>query len=1798
MTLKLAVSIQLSGVLAIIILFVATDCLNAQNSSLMPGGSPGSPSGSIIPSESESINLFNGNLSFSVPLAGASGRGNTQLSLSLDITQSWSIDNYYRLTDYDGDGLYEPEYFYFPIPYNRDDVNFFNNLGYSFGPGKIKMEPNAVSGNPHSSNSTYTTHLVFASSNGTVYKLFDEYRSGLPACRTQDSFYYPLHQDNNRGKIFVTKDGTAARFISDSDIFDNCQPDTSYDGVNLHGYLLLRDGTRYRIDNSKISWMRDRNGNTLRFTYGSWNAPDYNRLIKTTDSLNREVIFEYGVNDPGVAPDGTPYGHCDRITYKGFEGSSHTIRISKKSLSQELLRNDYSLQTYRQLFPDQWLESSDTYFDPEKYSAVWLPNGRAYKFQYNGYGQLARVQLPTGGAIEYDWDVGVVNSGVGGVVIGSSTGIVQHSVVYHRVVQKRVYLDGQNLATRTSYSRPQSIEGFTRNNLGYVDIDHLSNSDNPILLARERHHFYGVATNSFNQDVILPWREGKEHRTEWLNNDGVTPVRSVVMNWEQTSVGWWMPNASGCYQTSQYTLCQEPQNNPLITEAVTTLDNGLVAKQRYGYDNYSNQTDVWQYEFGQGQPGGLVNHSHTDYKRDGYDSHDGPYLLNLPTTSWVKDGQSRTLSQSEVRYDETSLLNRGAVTGWVDPGTTARGNATSAAAWLDTTNTWLTTRVEYDTLGNLVKTTDAKNKSATIGYDDAFAVGAPSQPTYAFPTSTASVVPDPTGANGSTTPLTASTRYDYWTGLPTSATDANGVVTAIEYNDALNRPTRVIHAQGTTAQSQSTTVYDDINHTVTATSDLNSFNDNTLKSQSIYDGMGRTVESRQYESANGYIATRQKYNSLGRAYRASNPFRPANGEQPVWTTSSFDALGRVTQVETPDGAKVSSSYLGNTVTVTDQAGKSRKSETDALGRLVKVWEDPQGVNYQTSYDYDALGNLRRVVQGSQQRFFMYDSLSRLIRAKNLEQAANGNLSLSDSITGNSQWSLGYSYDANGNLSTRVDARNITTSYAYDNLNRNVTTSYANDGGLTPNVRRFYEGVAFGRGRMRTSNTYSPDGVSTPDGVYTRNDAFDELGRIAERWVMWKTSTTRMNYYRFGYTYNLAGGVKRLTNLTTNQYVEYDYDQAGRVKSVTGTLANEFGDATVRVLTDEIEYSALGGMTKERFGTQTQLYHKRQYNVRGQLWDIRLATGADANGSWDRGAVQLYYDSARTLGGSGADNNGNVTATMHYIPDASGSAPAEVYIQSYGYDGLNRVQTARETNMWGAQTWTQGFGYDRWGNRSITGAAGGVNNKAFAVDPATNRLGVPGGQQGAINYDAAGNQTTDTYTGNGNREYDAEGRLVRVSDVQGNLIARYEYTAEGERMRRWTATGEWWSAYDVGGEMLLDGLRTAAGGDAFVYRNGELIVKREYDVQTNSYRRKWMVADQLGTPRMIADESGSLAGISRHDYLPFGEEVGAGIGGRTTGQGYSGNDGVRQKFTGYERDVETGLDFAQARYFSSVQGRFTSVDPLMSSGTVYDPQTWNRYSYAINNPLKWTDPDGLYIWNDSLGGDVTDDELRRRARDNRNALRDANRIIERRNEFRNTLTAAGRARDALPAGAERDLVSASLASYGAEGVANGVSVSQARLADGVAAEARTGAFSYNEATGAITANVEVVLSDRRGGNLSVDVAHEGRHVADAQEFGAALTADTATGGANAVAGATNRTRYEREVRGYTVSSLVAQGLGLDNLSVGRREIWNRGWSQADRAAATSRTRAIDNHLRESPTYRLTPQNPGERYMRRQ
>jgi RHS repeat-associated protein len=92
-------------------------------------------------------------------------------------------------------------------------------------------------------------------------------------------------------------------------------------------------------------------------------------------------------------------------------------------------------------------------------------------------------------------------------------------------------------------------------------------------------------------------------------------------------------------------------------------------------------------------------------------------------------------------------------------------------------------------------------------------------------------------------------------------------------------------------------------------------------------------------------------------------------------------------------------------------------------------------------------------------------------------------------------------------------------------------------------------------------------------------------------------------------------------------------------------------------------------------------------------------------------------------------------------------------------------------------------------------------------------------------------------------------------------------------------------------------------------------------------------------------------------LPFGEEIQSGTVGRNSAQGYGGGDNIRQKFTGYERDAETSLDYAKARMFGSSLGRFTSPDDFLNDTHTSDPQSWNLYVYVRNNPIRYVDPSG-------------------------------------------------------------------------------------------------------------------------------------------------------------------------------------------------------------------------------------------------
>jgi RHS repeat-associated protein len=187
---------------------------------------------------------------------------------------------------------------------------------------------------------------------------------------------------------------------------------------------------------------------------------------------------------------------------------------------------------------------------------------------------------------------------------------------------------------------------------------------------------------------------------------------------------------------------------------------------------------------------------------------------------------------------------------------------------------------------------------------------------------------------------------------------------------------------------------------------------------------------------------------------------------------------------------------------------------------------------------------------------------------------------------------------------------------------------------------------------------------------------------------------------------------------------------------------------------------------------------------------------------------------------------------------------------------------------------------------------------LTVDQTTNRYAAG---QGSILYDSAGNVTRDF---NGHTfAYDGENKQTSYDNGQ----AAYSYDGDGRRVKK------------------VSGIETTI----FVYdASGQLVAEYSISTPQGSGGTSYLTSDSLGTPRVITDQSANVK--SRHDYLPFGEEISVGVGGRTTGQKYVygvGDDGVRQKFTQKERDVETGLDYFASRYYSSPHGRFTCPDSL-------------------------------------------------------------------------------------------------------------------------------------------------------------------------------------------------------------------------------------------------------------------------------
>ena len=201
---------------------------------------------------------------------------------------------------------------------------------------------------------------------------------------------------------------------------------------------------------------------------------------------------------------------------------------------------------------------------------------------------------------------------------------------------------------------------------------------------------------------------------------------------------------------------------------------------------------------------------------------------------------------------------------------------------------------------------------------------------------------------------------------------------------------------------------------------------------------------------------------------------------------------------------------------------------------------------------------------------------------------------------------------------------------------------------------------------------------------------------------------------------------------------------------------------------------------------------------------------------------------------------------------------------------------------------------------------------------------------------AGNLTSEpgfyTYT------YNAENEITSANSVS--------YSYDGNRMRVAKSGGTmYWR--DVNGNSIAETTLTGADVNEYVFFVGRRVARIDATGTVYYYQ-----ADQIGSTRTGTNSAGILCYDA--DFTPYGSETAHTT---TCAQNY--------KFTGYERDSETGLDYAVNRYYNSRIGRFMSADPSgIASVTLSNPQSLHRYAYVLNNPLSNIDPTGLEcVWDD-------------------------------------------------------------------------------------------------------------------------------------------------------------------------------------------------------------------------------------------
>jgi len=1167
-------------------------------------------------------------------------------------------------------------------------------------------------------------------------------------------------------------------------------------------------------------------------------------------------------------------------------------------------------------------------------SGVVTPSGDTWAFSYTpgpgdslygtayNYGNLSQITLPTGGTIGYTWSIN--HDTCGATSAASQTRSLRSAVM-----------------TRTEKSSSNATPAVWQ----YAYTAGLFEPTIP-----------GPQANT----VTDPLGNYSIHTLGWLG----------TCTFFETAVGRY-DNQNNLLQTetTDFQVLPSLPNLPYVpasTNAVlpitkrTIWPDGTSKTTTYSYDQgysiddgtgngtftsmpYGNVVSENEYDFASGATNGTLLRSQTNaYWIDGTTQgpSNSPLTWNLiraesqVTTTDAITGKSQV---TKYGYDENSLATGNASASapydWdpAPPNGSVRGNQTSISQYLDTTGTYLRTNVVYTDTGlvhSIALPSNAPYPDTITTYDYSGAYQG-------------DLLTTKTDTLGHQTTYT----YNPVTDLPLSVTDPNNATTSYSYY-----PDTRLHQVFTPASNgeQGQTAYHYPSPTHIEKHVLQG-SGTWVKSDSYYDGMGRISYTQlQNACSSGPSETDTTYDLDGRVYSTSNPYCPGQpSSTDGLTIHAYDGIDRPTSLTLPDSNQQTWSYNDESVTFTDETRTSSWTRTtDALGRLAQVVE-PGGLI--TNYKYDAFGNLKWVNQVGnaaagetpRTRSFTYDSLSRLITSQNPE---TGTICYG-------QWGNGCTggYDAHGNLLYKTDANQMTTVYTYDALNR-LLTKNAPDG--STNFNYLYDtciaGYPCGNPIGRLVEESNPNISGT---IF----AYDPMGRITNT-TWWRYEYPGW-YGGMGINYDLAGNAVWMA-YPDGRTITQNFDGAGRLTTVTDTTDNPALTGGGTPYFSNAQYTASGALVSASYGNGVTEYI--QYNSRLQpchtlantptLPGITYGGGGGTGGNiYDR--VSSYAANPLTGNPCGTEtgNNGNIG----YIADFLNFD----HTQSFTYDGLNRLTSAFRSD--GGYNHT--YKYDSFGNLIVQD---NINpNPTYSINAANNQLNRMYGPINLYTYDAAGNLTSSGTSDIGGHAF-AYNSSNQITAVDGGTTASYLYNGMGERTNKTTSLG--WTAYIyLNGQPMSENAIISGTGTwmDYIYANGQKIARLTTSIYGGTSVANYYLDDHLGTTQVELDASGNVTWQGQ--FTPFGLEL------------PDGSTVMHYKFTGKERDAESGLDFFGARYYGSAMGRWLSPDwaakpEAVPYSKLDNPQSLNLYSYVENKPLSQVDPDG-HCCEEDESEEVTEEE---------------------------------------------------------------------------------------------------------------------------------------------------------------------------------------------------------------------------------